>query len=87
MNVNIRPTNMASALINAAMSSSSSLRQVVRHDRPSVSVVSERPLSQIIIDRALSDDPKTPLKSGFNRAEHNGIRVSNLVLRKTGLAS
>lgn len=78
MNITIRPTNMAAALVAAAMSSPSSLRQVVRdNDRPN--------LQQIIVSRALSDDTKAPLKSGYNRAEHDGLRVSNQVLRKAGL--
>lgn len=61
MKTYIRPTNMAAAFVAAAISSPSTLGQVV-------------------IDRALSDDEKAPLKSGYNRAEHDGIRVSNTTL-------
>lgn len=75
MNITIRPTNMAAAFVAAAMSSPSSLRQVVRdNDRPT--------LKEIIVNRALSDDMKAPLKSGYNRAEHDGIRVSNATLAR-----
>lgn len=59
----IRPTNMATALINAALRSDN-----------------DRSLRDIIIKQALTDNPQQPLKTGYNRAEHDGMRISNKTL-------
>jgi hypothetical protein len=61
--MSIRPTAMASALLNAACHNTGSITsgQVIRH--------------------ALTDDPKHPLKTGYNRVMLDGIRVSESTLK------
>ena len=61
--MHIRPTLMASALLNAACHNTGSIisGQVIRH--------------------AITDDPKNPLKTGYNRVMLDGIRVSQSTLK------
>lgn len=57
----VRPTTMAYALLNAATKvSNETAKMVIRH--------------------AITDDPKNPLKTGYNRVMIDGIRVSQHTL-------
>lgn len=60
----VRPTIMASALLNAALKSPAS------------------ETGKKVLYHAITDDPKQPFKSGYNRSITNNVRVSQSTLSK-----
>lgn len=60
--MNVRPTNMANAMLIAASRN-------VNH-----------PAATKVIRHAMTDDPKHPLNTGYNRVIQDNIRVSQRTL-------
>jgi len=68
----VRPTPMALALMNAAMSATQN----------ATLAPNDRPLASLVLTKAITDNPKRPMASGYNRTEIDGLKLSDSTARK-----
>jgi len=70
----VRPTPLALAFMNAAWKATNN----------ATLPANDRPLAAKVLTLAISDNPKRPMSSGYNRTEIDGIRVSDTTARAIG---